>query len=246
MNLELTLLITTINEADNLRLLLPRLNQCFHSIGAAFEILIIDGHSTDATRTVAESYGARVLCQKGPGYGAAICEGIQAAAGRYLIVMDADLSHLPEDAVNLFMNRTLADIVINSRYMKGGATDTAWYRDLLSRLLNFLFRTILRLPFKEVSGGFRVYRKEVFSHFQPKSRFYEIQEELILIPFWLGFTVAEIPYRYRERVKGQSKAKLLKYGVYLLASIFRFRKEKEALASSGQLRNSFLHTGHLP
>ena len=64
MNLELTLLITTINEADNLRLLLPRLNQCFHSIGAAFEILIIDGHSTDATRTVAESYGARVLCQK--------------------------------------------------------------------------------------------------------------------------------------------------------------------------------------
>lgn len=246
MSVELTLLITTINESENLRLLLPRLNHCFNSIGATFEVLIVDGHSTDDTVAVAQAHGARVLHQKGPGYGAAICEGIQASAGRFLIVMDADLSHLPEDAVNLFLNRSLADIVINSRYMKGGATDTAWYRDLLSRLLNFLFRTILQLPFKEVSGGFRVYRKEVFTNFQPKSRFYEIQEELILIPFWLGFSVAEIPYRYRERVKGQSKAKLLKYGLHLLASIFRFRKEKQALASSSHLRNSLLHTGNLP
>lgn len=230
--MELTILITTIDEAENLKLLVPRLQSVFQKTKEPFEILIVDGGSKDGTEDVAKSLGCRVIRQSGPGYSQAIRDGIRAAQGKYLIVMDGDLSHLPEDALKLFEKRKTADIVINSRYVKGGGSESTFWRQLLSWTLNQGYRIFLGLPFKEVSGGFRIYDTKIFKRFELSSSFYEIQEELLVVPYWMGFQAIEIPYVYREREKGQSKAKILKYGYHLVLALLRFRQLKKQIVAS--------------
>jgi dolichol-phosphate mannosyltransferase len=229
---ELTLLITTINESDNLKVLLPRLSEHLDREKISREVLIIDGGSTDGTVETARSHGCRVESQSGPGYAQAIRDGLRLARGKYVIVMDADGSHPPGDVVRLYQHRNSADIVINSRYVKGGRSDTVWWRNLLSAFLNLVYRVSLGLPFKEVSGGFRIYRREIFSNFTLDSRFYEVQEELLIKPYWLGFTAIEIPYVYRERMHGVSKAKIFSYGFHLLLAILRFRKVRRQMLAA--------------
>ncbi len=230
--MELTILITTINEADNLKLLIPDLHAALVVEQMNYEILIIDGPSTDKTAEVASSLNCRVERQTSPGYAQAIRDGIRSAKGKRIIVMDADGSHAPADAARLYQNRNLADIVINSRYISKGGSDTKWSRSLLSRFLNFCYRTVLGLPFREISGGFRIYRSEIFQRFELKSKFYEVQEEMLIKPYWLGYRAVEIPYVYHERVHGVSKAKLITYGFHLLLAMMRFRLEKERFLKS--------------
>lgn len=234
--MELTILIATINEAENLKILIPQLKSAFS--GVNFEILIIDGNSTDGSREVGESLGCRVEIQTGPTYGSAIIQGINSARGKFMIVMDADGSHTAEAAFNLFSRRYDADIVINSRYMKGGGTRTAKWRDISSRILNFIYRKTLKLPFYEISGGFRIYRREILSNINLTSNYYDIQEELLILPYLLGYKIIEIPYIYEERKKGVSKAKFLKYGLHLFLAIRRFQKIRKQVNHSPGIQKS--------
>lgn len=234
MGFDLTILITTINEAKNLERLLPELKALFHGEKAKYEVLIIDGSSTDNTVEVARRFGCRVEIQSQPGYAAAIRQGISGSKGDYVIVMDADLSHRPEDARQLYRNRQRADIVINSRYLPGGGSESTFGRRALSGVLNWVYRMVLGLPFREISGGFRIYRREVLESFELESVFYEVQEELLAVPYWLGFSAVEIPYWYRARGKGSSKARLFAYGYHLILALKRFRKIKKELLAERQ------------
>jgi dolichol-phosphate mannosyltransferase len=227
--MDLTVIITTINEAENLALLIPPLRSALDAEKAVHEILVIDGPSTDGTPEIARSLGCRVEKQTSPGYAQAIREGLRSARGNRIIVMDADGSHSPDDAARLYRHRDLADIVINSRYVQGGGSQTQLFRSLLSRFLNFCYRSVLGLPFREISGGFRIYRREIFQRCELESKFYEVQEEMLIKPYWLGYRVAEIPYVYRERVHGVSKAKLMTVGFHLMLAMVRFRLSKAEL-----------------
>ncbi len=220
--MDLSIILLTINEAENIAILVPELWRLFRIEGATLEIVVVDHRSSDGTGAVAKQLGCRVMAQSGPGYAQAIRDGIAASVGDFVIVMDADLSHEPRYALQLFTNRHRADIVINSRYMPGGGTETEPWRDLLSRFLNLLYRTALRLPFREISGGFRIYRRQVLAGMALESRFYEVQEELIIKAHWAGHKAIEIPYVYKPRSKGGSKARIVKYGIHLLKSLWKF------------------------
>ena len=229
---DLSLILPAIDEAANLAVLVPRLREVFAPEKAALEILVIDWRSTDKTAALAESLGCRVAAQTAPGYAQAIRDGIALASGDFVVVMDADQSHAPEDVLRLYQNRHKADIVINSRYAPGGGSDTSWWRGALSRLLNALYRRVLDLPYREISGGFRIYRREVLRRIRLTSRFYEVQEEMLILAHQLGFSAVEIPYRYRERGQGASKARVLEYGANLLWALAKFKAESERRASS--------------
>jgi dolichol-phosphate mannosyltransferase len=226
--MDLTLLIAAVDEAENLRRLVPELKRRLDAEGMRYEILVVDGDSSDGTPETARGLGCRVERQSGPGYAQAIRDGIRLARGRHLVVMDADGSHHPDDVLTLYRQRHRADIVINSRYVPGASSETIVWRSALSRLLNACYRWVLRLPYREISGGFRIYRREILLRFELESRFYEIQEELLIKPHWLGYRAVEIPYTYRERVHGASKARVLRYGVHLLWALVRFRRSREA------------------
>ncbi|HLF08995.1 MAG TPA: glycosyltransferase family 2 protein, partial [Dehalococcoidia bacterium] len=117
--LDLTVAIPAINEAANLVSLLPRLRAILAKLECRYEIVIVDGHSTDETAAVAEANGARVAYQQAPGYGEAIREAIGQARGSYVLTLDADLSHDPSFIPTMWARRREAALVIASRYVAG-------------------------------------------------------------------------------------------------------------------------------
>ena len=119
--IDLSVVLPCLNEAGNLRALLPELRGVLDSLGIRWEIVVVDGDSTDDTRAVAEGEGARYVNEPRKGYGAAIQRGFAEARGEYVATMDADQSHPSAFIASLWAARDQGDIVIASRYVPGGA-----------------------------------------------------------------------------------------------------------------------------
>src|SRR5689334_8020659 len=155
--LDLSVIVPVLNERENLAVLLPRLDRVLRRIDCTSEIVVVDGGSSDGTPALARDLGANVVVQRTPGYGAALREAFAAAAGRYLITLDADLSHDPDFIAKLWRARGNAEIVIASRYVKAGVAYMPRHRAVLSRILNRFFAIGLGMPVRDLSSGFRLY-----------------------------------------------------------------------------------------
>src|SRR5574337_375636 len=133
---DLAVLIPAWNERENLELLLPALRETLYGLGVRWEIIVADGGPRDGTAEAARQRGARVIQQQKPGYGAALMEAIAASQASYIVTMDADLSHRPTFIEDLWRHREEAEVLIASRYVPGGESQTHWFRRLCSRILN--------------------------------------------------------------------------------------------------------------
>jgi len=151
---ELSLIIPTLNEEENIATLLPHIHQLMPGVSSQHEIILVDGGSKDRTREIARELGARVLVQSEPGYGGALKEGFRAARGRYILTMDADLSHDPDFARRMWDARGEAEIIVASRCVNGGWMEAP----LVRRVLDLVFGKGLSLPIKDLSSGFRLYK----------------------------------------------------------------------------------------
>ncbi len=158
--MQLTILLPALNEAENLKLLLPRLKDVLNALDLTYEIIVVNGPSTDGTADVARQSGAKVIDQTLPGYGGALIAGFEAAQGEFIITMDADLSHDPALIPKLWDALTThqADVVIASRYVRGGESRAEWFRKLLSVALNQFLSRLLASGVRDLSSGFRLYR----------------------------------------------------------------------------------------
>ena len=217
---EISIVLPAINEADNLALLLPRVHEVARSIGP-YEILVIDGGSTDDTAARAASHGARVHVQVERGYGSALREAFRLARGRFVITMDADYSHDPTFIRDLYAARDRAAVAVASRYVPGGVPGVTGFRHLLSRILNATFRRVLSIPIRDMSSGFRMYRREVLEEAEITSRNFDALEEVLIKIVGLGYPVVEVPFTYRARQEGISKARVFKFGLQLLRTLHR-------------------------
>lgn len=227
--MDLTVLIPALNEAGNIGELVRRARHVMDQQQLTYEILVLDGNSTDDTRGEAERAGARALLHPGKGYGAATRHGFEQAQGDYVLTMDSDLSHEPEVIGELWQARQKADIVIASRYVPGGGADMERYRYVLSLILNAVFTTCLQIPVKDISSGFRIYRGAALRTIQCTASNFDVLEEILIKLYVKGYKVGEIPFQYRPRKEGKSHAKLIKFGIaYLrtLAKMMRLRWTK--------------------
>lgn len=211
---EITIVIATRNEAESLPALLDRLQPVARGLGLSYEVLVVDGHSTDATREVAAARGCRVVLQPRKGLGDAIRHGFREARGRYVVTMDADLSHPPELLPALVAMRDRAALVLASRYVPGGVSEDIPMRRLLSRILNRVYCVLLGLPYHDISTGYRIHQKAVLDRLRFRTLQYDIQEEVVFRFHRAGARVAEVPLHFRARAAGDSKARLLKLGYY--------------------------------
>jgi dolichol-phosphate mannosyltransferase len=91
------------------------------------------------------------------------------------------LSHEPEVIEQLWAARERADVVIASRYVKGGAAEMPLYRAVLSRILNVVFTTVLRVPVKDISSGFRLYRGDAVRAIEFKASDFDVLEEILIL-----------------------------------------------------------------
>jgi dolichol-phosphate mannosyltransferase len=206
--------IPTYNERDNLEPLLSRL----HEVAPAAHVLVVDDASPDGTGELADKLAAadervRVLHRPGKaGLGAAYLAGFaEGLQGSYEVVveMDADGSHAPEDLPRLLKALGDADLVIGSRYVPGGrVVNWPTHRQWLSRGGNLYSRLALGVPIRDITGGYRAFRREVLEELalgDVASQGYCFQVDMAWRAVQAGFRVREVPITFTERERGSSK-----------------------------------------
>lgn len=223
-----SIVILAFMEEENLRVLLPQINSYSQKFNEEYEIVVIDAATPgDKTKEVCIENGARYVNQRYPGFGGAFRTGIEEARNDKFLIMDADGSHKPEyipDLYNLFL--TGPDIVIGSRYMKGGRTDDSKSSVLMSKLLNFCYRLALGLKVSDLSTDFRMYHTADLKAVGPmlKCRNYDILEEVLLRIKLLKkpnkLVVKETPIYFDKRLFGESKRQLFKFICSYISTLF--------------------------
>ncbi|MGH7378502.1 MAG: glycosyltransferase, partial [Candidatus Methylomirabilales bacterium] len=229
---ELAVVIPAWNERENLELLLPALKEVLAGLDLRAEILVVDGGSRDGTREAAERRGARVLLQPERGYGGALRAGFAATTAPYIATMDADLSHRPVFLEEFWKRRNEAEVLIASRYVPGGQADMGRFRRLLSHILNRTYRRVLSLPLRDLSSGFRLYRRHVVERLPLQARDFDVLEEILIRIHADGWRIQEVPFHYMARGSGRSHARLIKFGWALLKTLVRMWRLRNSVAAA--------------
>lgn len=225
----LSIVIPTYNESKNIGPLAERL-QAVLSGHFEYEVIIVDDNSPDDTAGVVNALSPD-LCFSvikrvtERGLSSAVLAGIAKAQYPYVQVMDADLSHPPEAIPALYeaAEREQADIVVGSRYVKGGSTDDAW---TFFRRLNSWGATVLALPLvniKDPMAGFFLFRKSILEGSRLDPIGYKILLEIIVKSGTKK--VSEVPIHFSQRLYGKSKLSLkeqLNYFRHVL-KLYRFK-----------------------
>ncbi|MCD4673766.1 MAG: polyprenol monophosphomannose synthase [Anaerolineaceae bacterium] len=215
--MKITIVVPTYNEAENL----PKLVAEVLALPLPdLSMLIVDDNSPDGTGQMAEELGQqyagriKVMHREGKlGLGTAYMQGFQFAiedGAEAIGQMDADFSHPIDKIVVMAETLQSCDAVIGSRYVPGGSLDERWplWRKALSGWGNFYARTILSLPIRDVTGGFRLWRRETLLGMpleRVRSNGYVFQVEMNYIAQRLGYVFKEIPIYFQDRRFGESK-----------------------------------------
>lgn len=218
---ELTILTLTLNEAGALGKFLSELGPAIKPIVENYEVLIVDGGSTDGTIEIANRAGVRIVRQSKPGYGNAYREGLVLSRGKYILTLDADSSH-PKELFKIFWGyRNAYSVVTGSRYLPSAGDMRPWGRKLLSRILNAAYAAALVCPLTDISGGFRLYRAEDVQKVSSEGPDYDVVAEILVLLWKKGCKVLEIPYLYVPREQGQSKAQIVRFGISYGKTLFK-------------------------
>lgn len=209
-----TVVVPTYNERENIGRLIPRVLDY-----PRFRVLVVDDNSPDGTGTYVaelsrEEPRLKLLGRPGKlGLGTAYLDGFRQAlaeGAQFILEMDADFSHDPAYLPYLLeAAETSYDLVLGSRYVRGGGT-TDWgvIRQCISRGGNLYAGLILGLPLADSTGGFRCYRRQVLETLDlnaVRSNGYSFQIEMAYRAYRAGFRVGEIPIIFPDRRVGQSK-----------------------------------------
>lgn len=222
------IVIPTYNEAENISDLVSRL------LDLPLEdvhVLVVDDNSPDGTGEIAEGLKERhpkrvsVLHRKGKlGLGTAYISGFKKALEKgadAVVQMDADFSHNPQKIPGFIDRLSEFDLVLGSRYIEGGSLDEGWafWRKGLSYFGNLYARLILGMEVKDLTGGFRAWRRETLAGIpldRVKSQGYAFQVELAYITHKRGYSITEVPIYFADREKGTSK---MSWGIQLEAAV---------------------------
>jgi len=230
--MQLSIVIPTLNERENIIRLLPLLREAIPPDISAYEIIVVDGHSKDGSAQAAAQLGARVILQSLPGYGGALQEGFRHARGAYIITLDADLSHPPDFVTALWQSRGQGELVVASRYVPGGKAEMPVMRWILSRILNITFSRAISVPVRDVSSGFRLYKATLLQDMPIQSLHFDVLEEILIRALDAGWRVIEVPFHYKPRASGKSHAKLLKFGWAYLKTLLRMWQLRNSVDSA--------------
>ena len=216
----LSIIIPTYNERENIAPLVARIREAIGD--REYEVLFIDDSSSDGTAEAIEALSAtcpvRVIVRtRERGLASAVVEGIRQARGDLLLVMDADLQHSPELIPELMkVVESGADVAIASRYVEGGSVP-GWgqVRRTISKGAIFLAHLLLPLSRKigDPVSGYFMFRREVASGVRLKPTGYKILLELLMVGKYNR--VAEVPFAFATRSRGESKLTLRQQIHYL-------------------------------
>ncbi|XP_020911013.1 dolichol-phosphate mannosyltransferase subunit 1 [Exaiptasia diaphana] len=213
-----SILLPTYNERENLPLIVWLIVKAFEESEHDYEIIIIDDGSPDGTLEAAKQletiYGSdKIVLRPRPrklGLGTAYVHGMKHSTGNFIIIMDADLSHHPKFIPEFIRKQKENDydIVSGTRYSgNGGVFGWDLKRKLISRGANYLTQILLRPGASDLTGSFRLYKKDVLQKLVDScvSKGYVFQMEMIVRGRQLGYSIGEVPISFVDRVYGESK-----------------------------------------
>ena len=210
---QVTVVVPTYNEHENL----PHLAVAVLLHG--YRLIIVDDNSPDGTGDLADELaitteGFQVIHRAakqglGPAYGEGFRRALEEGAA-IVVQMDCDFSHNPVDIPRLVeVVQAGADLGLGSRYIEGGATpDWPWHRRFLSRGGNIYARTLLGIPVRDATGGFRAWAAQALRSLpfdQAEATGYGFQVEMAMRAVDEGLSVVEVPIVFRDRTRGNSK-----------------------------------------
>jgi dolichol-phosphate mannosyltransferase len=244
--MNLTVVLPTYNEVENISKLICAI---FDLPLPDVKVIVVDDNSPDNTGKVADNlarqYPGRIkvihrTCKSGlgtayiTGFNEALKDGAEAIAQ-----MDSDFSHPVDKLVDLMKAVENVDIALGSRYVPGGSLDERWpiWRKGLSWFANMYSRTILGLSMRDVTGGYRVYRRKTLQTLpleRVRSNGYVFQVEIAYLAQLLGLKVKEVPIYFAERRQGHSKMSLriqleAAFRVWQLPGLYKDLKGKIAI-----------------
>ncbi|KAF7457332.1 dolichol-phosphate-mannose synthase family protein [Cryptosporidium felis] len=207
-----SVIIPTYNERENVGIVVELLYETFCKLNVNWEIIIVDDSSPDGTASVVEKLQEcypevklELVKRTGKlGLGTAYMKGFEHSSGDFIILMDCDLSHHPK-YISDFIEKQKSqnfDIVSGSRYMKnGGVSGWTWNRILVTQFL-------LQPRASDLTGSFRLYKREVFESILGSnmvSKGYVFQMEIIARATRFGYSIADVPIVFVDRLYGDSK-----------------------------------------
>lgn len=230
--INVSIVLPTYNEAQNISMLIQRISA---AIPNSKEIIVVDDNSPDRTWEIAGKHeNVRVIRRTNErGLVTAIWRGISEAKGENVVWLDADLSMPPEIIPDMLGKLQENDIVVGSRYVKGGRDKRPLIRVISSRVINLIANIILNFKVLDYDSGFIAAKKNVLMSMKLGNAAYgDYCIELLYKAGKKGYRINEIPYSFTDRRAGESKTadtviSLVKYGWLYLKKIMELRLEKE-------------------
>jgi dolichol-phosphate mannosyltransferase len=244
---QVSVVIAAYNEQENIESLTQRINAVFRSRPDAWELLyVIEG--TDGTLPIAQGLSReipeiRILYREEPeGLGNAFRRGFAAVSEsvRFVVTMDADLNHQPEEIPRLLtrLQDRNADILVGSRFIRGGRVDgTPVWKLFLSSTLNVMMRILFGLRIKDKTSGFRVYRVDALRGLDFENGDFAFLPELLIRANARGMRIVEEPIHFIFRTRGTSKMQIGKTAVSYLSLLklaFRSGRKDGSVKARGR------------
>ena len=203
-----SVVLPSYNESANIREAIESISKSLgHSLK---EIIVVDDNSPDGTWKIVEDLdhkNARVIRRMDErGLASAIARGVSEATGDVVVWMDCDLGLPPEDVPRLVEKIGEYDVVIGSRYVRGGKDTRHWLRALVSTIFNFYAALVLGFAIRDYTSGFIAVKREVTQVVPVSTKgFGEYFSEFVYRCRKKGFRITEVGYVYRYRKGGTSK-----------------------------------------
>jgi len=234
-NINVSVVLPTYNEKDNIK---EMIKQLLLHIKDGVEIIVSDDNSPDGTWKIVQDISKKdkniklIRRFKNKGVGPSIWDGIKAARGKYIVWMDCDLTMPPSLVPKMVSELKDYDVVVGSRYAKGGKDDRSLIRVVTSRLINWFANIVLNFKIKDYDSGFVAAKREVLDNvkFNPEGHG-EYCIEFLYKCTRKEYKVNEIGYVFTERKLGESKTSqyihsVFVYGIYYIRRILKIRFSK--------------------
>ncbi|HVC58626.1 MAG TPA: glycosyltransferase family 2 protein [Candidatus Acidoferrales bacterium] len=216
----ISIVVPTLNEQKNIRALIKGIAGGMN--GYRYELIVVDGHSTDGTVSAAKSLGAKILYDQ-QGKGSALMKGMSAAKGDIVISMDADLSNRPNELKLLIAGIEAGyDICMGSRFLTGGGSDDMpMIRRLGNKFFVFMVNAIYGTSYTDMCYGYRSFAKGVAARLDLTEKRFSIETEISIRAKKKGMKVLEVPSFEKPRAGGDAKLHSLRDGYSILKTILK-------------------------
>ena len=231
----LSVVIAAFNEESNIEELTLRIDKALKTYKIPYELIYVIA-GTDNTIKIAYELQKKLpitifYTPQPGGLGYDFKKGFAAVSpsAQYVLTMDADLNHHPEE-IPLFLKKIKeknADIVVGSRVIEGGITENipGWKR-FVSKIANTVFKLITNIPVQDKTSGYRLYKNKVIQQIAPEihSKNFEFLMEILIIAAKKKYVITEIPITFTYRIHGKSKMNFIKtamgYAKLLMKHLF--------------------------